>query len=83
MFNLSDKDVSLTGTFASLLWMLGFVLVVIGMLTEFRTGGLGLLISGWGAVLTIRGFVCVGVEQVRSREESAFQLGRDSVRSLR
>ncbi len=83
MFNLSDKDVSLTSAFSLILWLIGACLILLAALTECRTGDLGLLIAGWGAVLTIRGYICSGVERVVEREEAAFQMGRDSIRSLR
>ncbi len=86
MFNhLSDREVSLTGTTSLLLWLLGFGLVVAHAATALDVGPLGIFFVALAAVLTVRGYIRCGVDQVNGREMAAFDLGRESaeVRSLR
>lgn len=76
---MNDMNISLNSTTAYALWTLGAVLIVWHMLTGNPTAALGLLLAGAGGVLTIRSFFC---EQAR-REKAAFDLGRESIRSVR
>lgn len=73
-----DMNISLNLAAAYLLWVLGALLIIWHMVSGDPTGSLGLFLAGVGGVLTIRSFFCA---QAR-RECAAFELGRESVRTI-
>lgn len=76
---MTDRTIAVHTAFSALLWPLGTVMIVVGLLTEHELGQLGILVAMVAAVLNVRGFFCA----LERRERNAFELGRDSVRHLR
>lgn len=74
-----DRKFSSNLVCATILWVAGLSLVVVAMFTRAETGELGLMCSGAAMVFNIRGFFC----GLLHREQDAFDLGRESVRSIR
>lgn len=77
--HMFDKTISSTTALAMLLWPAGFLLIILDLMTGWEAGELGLFLAGAAGVLNIRGFFC----DLRYREREAYEIGRDSVRSLR
>lgn len=80
---MNDRDVSLTQAMAMTLWTIGGAFVAVGYFLDLWFTGVGLWISGVGAVLSIRHMFC----QQAARERNAFEIGREvgmeRLRSLR
>jgi hypothetical protein len=76
---MEDMTISATATLAYVLWAAGITLVLLQLVGVVPVGQLGLVAIAAAAVLNIRGFLA---EQYR-RERAAFNLGRESVRSVR
>lgn len=65
---------------AGLLWIAGAVLLLVGMIGDvWQYAALGIWVSGVGGTLTMRAWACQRFEG----EREAFNLGRESVRSIR
>lgn len=76
---MTNRSVAVHTAFSCLLWPSGLALVLVGLFTRHEVGQLGLIVAMIAAVLNVRGFfVCL-----EQREHAAFDLGRNSVRSIR
>jgi hypothetical protein len=76
---MEDVTISATATLAYGLWAVGITFVVVQLFDGAPLGQLGLLAAGAGMVLNVRGFICTQCQ----REQSAFDLGRESVRAVK
>lgn len=77
---MHDTTVSAAALAETLGWLLGAALVVLELLTDWRTGDLGLLIAGASGVLQVKGYVA----GQRRKFEQAYQLGlHTDVRQIR
>lgn len=76
---MKDWKVSTNDLGTTVGWLAGLVLIIVGMVTDYETGDLGLLCAGVGGVLNIRRFLMCNEE----RERNAFALGRDLGQSER
>lgn len=77
---ISDRKISATIVIAALLWTIGGALIILGALTYHDLTGVGLWLSGVGAVFSVRRMFC----RQAQREVTAFDLGRELEReSLR
>lgn len=75
---MRDIEISLNTVGALTLWTIGLGLIVLGFAAGEVFAELGLFFAGIGGVLNIRGFFC---RQAR-REQAAFDLGREAMRSV-
>lgn len=66
-------NISATAMAATLLWVAGGALIVLGLVYDHHLNGLGLWLSGLGGVMSIRRMLC----QQYARERNAFELGKD------
>lgn len=73
---MTDRKISAMTTAAGALWAVALGLVLAAMMTNVRTGQLGLLCAGVAMVTNVRSFFCAFL----LREKEAFQMGADSVR---
>ena len=76
---MNERSVSVYNAFSYLLWPAGLTLVLVGLFTKWELGQLGIVLCMMGATLTVRSYFCA----LERRERSAYQLGRESVRSIR
>lgn len=76
---MQDMTISATKAIAYLLWTIGTGFVAASFFGPLQLAAVGLLLAGAGGVSQMRGYIC-GLQR---RERDAFDLGRDSVRSLR
>lgn len=80
---LADPHLSWTSLGAFVLWLAALTLVLVDVLTGIDTGDIGIVASAAAATLTVRGYMIGLVDQIQIRERNAFEIGRDSVRSIR
>jgi hypothetical protein len=79
-----QRDVSLLCVIAWVCWSLTAIVAVVDILTpDLHMTGVTILFSCAGGVLHVRGFIARLDVSVERRERAAFELGRDSVTSLR
>lgn len=76
---MTNRNISVHTAVSCLFWPLGLSLVVLGFFVGSSLGQLGIIVAMVAAVLNVRGFFC----SLQRREIAAFELGRDSVRSIR
>lgn len=76
---MTDHTISTTTVAGYALWLLGAGFVALSFFGPLPLAAIGLLLAGAGGVMQIRGFLCAQERQHRN----AFELGRESVRSLR
>lgn len=74
-----DRKISAIAALAYTLWMMGAVFVACSFFGPLQLAAVGLLLAGMGGVAQIRMFLC----RMADREAGAFELGRESVRSIR
>lgn len=70
---MNDRNIAVHTAFSCLLWPVGTVMILIGLMTERELGQLGLLLAMIAAVLNVRGFFC----ELHRREREAFEVGRE------
>lgn len=77
---MHEHEVRVSTVLTTVLWVVSFGLVVVGMVTN-RNGipGFGVLTGMAATTIHIRGFIASYEERMRG----AFELGRDHERSLR
>lgn len=75
------QDVAISGRVISYaLWALGGMTVALSLFVgPPQLASVGVLLAMAGAVLQVRSYICA----LSSRDREAFDMGRDSVRSLR
>jgi hypothetical protein len=76
---MTNRNVSVHTALSCLLWPLGVGLVVFGFFADHAFGQLGIIVAMVAAVLNVRGFFCC----LERRERQVFEMGQDSVRSIR
>lgn len=76
---MSDRTIAVHTAISCILWPSAFVLVCLGIFTGHNLGQLGLLFGVVAATLTVRGWIC----ELGRREREAYEIGRESVRSIR
>lgn len=64
---------------AYVLWLMAGAFVVLNFIFDPPFGEVGVLLAIAGSVLQVRGYFCA----MQAREREAYELGRESVRSLR
>lgn len=69
-----DRPVSVTHAVSVGFWIVGLLLIILGLIEVWPTGDLGLFVAGVGGVLTVRAYLC----SLHAREVAAFELGRKS-----
>lgn len=79
MYDLIDREISVTRVIATMLWALGLALIGCSFFTTEVFAELGLWVAGLGGVMTIRD--CM--RAAASREKEAFELGREYEASQR
>ena len=75
---MNERSITVHTAIACVLWPAGFILVCVGVVTEFELGQPGIVLCMIAATLTVRGYFCT----LHDRELNAFTLGRDAERGM-
>lgn len=76
--HVNDTTFSATSTIAAILWAVGAIFIGLSFFHVSAFGQVGIYFAAAAGTCQIRGFIC----SLRQRERNAFELGRDSVRSI-
>lgn len=76
---MEDHTISFNTLFAWSLWTLGILLVAVDLISSVDLDDFGVIAAAAGATLHVRGMIC----GLGRRERAAYDLGRESVRSVR
>lgn len=76
---MNNRSIPASLAIASVLWAVGLGLIVLGLITKHDFGQLGLAAVCGACTWQVRGYIC----GLTWREREAFELGKDSVRSIR
>lgn len=80
---MSEMKVSVMHVFAAAHWLGGVACVLIDLFSGIETGELGVVLVAVGAVTNVKVWLGHMETRLAEREQSAFELGRDSMKVVR